>query len=128
MKTNSIMGLGCAYALGLAAMSAHAQQMADPAMPASPARAGDHAHGGGGRGFDAMDANHDGFVTLDEWKAAGRREDRFAQFDANHDGRITREEMKAFRDKMRAEHPRGGPGGPGDGGNVGDGAMQPQPQ
>jgi hypothetical protein len=73
-----------------------------------------------------MDANHDGFVTLDEWKAAGRREERFAQIDADHDGKITREEMRAFMEKMRAEHPDGR--GRAGGGNVGDGAMQPPTQ
>jgi len=71
-----------------------------------------------------MDANHDGFVTLDEWKTAGRREERFAQIDADHDGKITREEMRAFMEKMRAEHPRNGDGP----GGEHAGGMQPPQQ
>jgi len=132
MKKNLITGLGCAFALGLAATTAHAQQTSDPSMPPPPPPGADGGpHGGhprGGRGFDMMDTNHDGFVTLDEWKAAGRREDRFAMIDVDHNGRITREELRAFMEKMRAEHPRG-PGGPG-GGYGGDngGGMQPPPQ
>jgi len=130
MKNKLITGLGCALALGLAATTAHAQQTADPAMPPPPPGAdggphGDHPHGG--RGFDMMDTNHDGFVSLDEWKAAGRREDRFAMIDIDHNGRISREEMRAFMEKMRAEHPRG-PGGGYGGGDNGGGGMPPPPQ
>ena len=95
-----------ALALGLAASGAQAQQ-ADPA----PDQGGEHHHGGGRRGFDAMDTNHDGFITLDEWKAAGRREERFAEIDADHDGKITREELRAFMEKMRAMHQQNGGGG-----------------
>ena len=93
MKNNLITGLGCAFALGLMATAAHAQQTADPSMPPPPPGADGGPHGDhprGGRGFDMMDTNHDGFVSLDEWKAAGRREDRFAMIDIDHNGRITR--------------------------------------
>jgi len=57
--------------------------------------------GGAARSFDAMDSNRDGFVTLDEWKAAGRSEDRFAAIDTGHTGKITREDLQAYVLKMR---------------------------
>lgn len=131
MKYTTITRLGYALALGLAATAAHAQQAGDPPPPPPPGEnGGPHGdHPRGGRGFDMMDTNHDGFVTLDEWKAAGRREDRFAMIDTNHTGRITREDMRAFMEKMRAEHPRGPDGGGGWGrGPGGDGPPPPPPQ
>ncbi len=90
-----------------AAPGAFAQTATEPSTTA-PDKAGEHKHGGGPRGFDAMDADHDGFVTLDEWKAAGRREERFYQIDTAHTGKITREQLRAFREKMMAEHPHAG--------------------
>ena len=123
MKSNLITSIGCALAICLAATSVHAQHMGDPSTP-PPEHGGDHPHGGGGRGFDAMDADHDGFVTMDEWKAAGRRPERFAQIDTDHDGKITREEMHTFMEKMRAEHPRNGEGP----GGAPGGGIQPPPQ
>ena len=111
MKRTTLATIGCAFALGLAANAAYAQQ-ADPSMP-PPDSNGEHHRGGGGmqRGFEAMDANHDGVITMDEWKAAGRREDRFAMIDADHDGKITREEMRAAMEKMRAMREQNGGGG-----------------
>jgi opacity protein-like surface antigen len=103
----------CALALALAAQGAHAQQ-ADPNATPAPDQGGEHRHGGGGqRGFDAMDTNHDGFITLDEWKAAGRSDERFAEIDANHDGKITRDELRAFMEYMRARREQNGGGGGG---------------
>lgn len=113
MKRTMIVAAGFALALGLVGTAAQAQQADPPAMP-PPDQGGEHHHGGGQRGFDAMDANHDGFVTLDEWKAAGRREDRFAEIDADHDGKITREELRAFMEKMRAQRGQNGGGWGGD--------------
>jgi len=113
MKRLIMTGAGFALALGLAGTGAQAQQ-ADPPAMAPPDQGGEHRHGGGQHGFDAMDVNHDGYITLDEWKAAGRREDRFAEIDVNHEGRITREELRAFMQKMRAEHGQNGVGWGGD--------------
>jgi hypothetical protein len=110
MKRIAMIAAGYALALGPGGTAAHAQQ-ADPAGTAAPDQGGEHRHGGGGqRGFEAMDANHDGFITLDEWKAAGRREERFAQIDADHDGKITREELRAFMETMRARREQNGGG------------------
>ncbi|WP_051280027.1 EF-hand domain-containing protein [Novosphingobium acidiphilum] len=110
MKRTTITTIGCA--LALAAGTARAQQ-ADPPMAPPAEQGGEHHHGGGQRGFDAIDTNHDGFITLDEWKAAGRREDRFAMIDADHDGRITRDEMRAAMARMRAMREHNGGGEPG---------------
>lgn len=43
--------------------------------------------------FDAMDADHNGRITLEEWRNFQERE--FRRIDANDDGVITREEMDA---------------------------------
>jgi opacity protein-like surface antigen len=113
--------VGCALALIGAA--AQAQQTPDQSgMPSDQEhRNGEHHQGGGQRGFDAMDADHDGTITLDEWKAAGRREERFNDIDVNHTGRISREDLRAYMQKMRAEHQQNGGGWRGNGGGQPDG-------
>jgi len=118
MKKTYFMSAGLIGLALAAAPVAFAQAGPDQATPSQGA---DRHHGGGQRGFDAMDTNHDGFITLDEWKAAGRREERFNEIDADHDGKITREELRAFMEKMRAEHQQNGGGGNWGGGNGGGG-------
>lgn len=54
--------------------------------------------------FGKADANHDGVISLDEWKAAGRRERGFKIIDANGDGKVTPAELKA----AMAKYGRGG--------------------
>ena len=105
-----------AFPLSLALLAAAPLAMAQTAPdqnapPAAPDQ-GEHHHGAGGgaHGFDAMDTNHDGFITLDEWKAAGRREDRFNAIDVNHTGKISRDDLRAYMQKMRAEHQQNGGG------------------
>ncbi|WP_428565727.1 MAG: EF-hand domain-containing protein [Solidesulfovibrio sp. DCME] len=46
-----------------------------------------------GRLFEAMDADHNGRVTLEEWRSFHERE--FRRLDKNDDGVLTREEMTA---------------------------------
>ena len=89
--------------------------------------------------FASLDTNHDGKVTLAEWKAAGLPENVYSMidakktgaatfadfeahppmssFDANKDKKVTLEEMKAAIEKqMKSGGPGGGPGGGGPGG------------
>lgn len=53
--------------------------------------------------FDALDANHDGVVTKEEFMAAGhgggRPEEVFKSRDANNDGQLTRDEFCAGKGK-----------------------------
>ena len=78
--------------------------------------------GGGMRQPPDFDLDHDGKVTLSEFrKVEGQRIARmFARLDANHDGKITRAELQAGRERMMAR--RGGQaGGPMAGGMMGGG-------
>ena len=50
--------------------------------------------------FDQMDTNHDGVITLDEWKAAGRREFGFKMVDTNKDQKLTPEELRVAAAKF----------------------------
>jgi len=72
------------------------------------------------------DTDHDGKVTLTEFKAmeSGRQTRMFARMDANKDGKITQAEMEAARKRMEAEG-RGPPAGarPGGGGGPGGGGF-----
>lgn len=68
------------------------------------------------------DANHDGKVTLPEFKAmqSNRTSRMFARMDANHDGKITQAEMAAGRERRAAQGqaaapPAGARRGPGGG-------------
>lgn len=50
--------------------------------------------------FAKADANGDGAISLEEWKAAGRRERGFAMIDADKDGKVTPEELLAIAAKL----------------------------
>ena len=44
-----------------------------------------------------MDANHDGAASREEWVAYGFHDADFTAIDADHDGRVTVAELRAFR-------------------------------
>lgn len=45
--------------------------------------------------FDKADQDKDGALNLKEWKAMGRRDRGFQMMDANHDGKLTPEEIRS---------------------------------
>jgi Ca2+-binding EF-hand superfamily protein len=45
--------------------------------------------------FTKADTNQDGVLSLEEWKAAGRRDRGFSMIDANKDGKVTPDELRA---------------------------------
>ena len=76
--------------------------------------------------FKKLDANNDGAVSLDEFKAsprgqkdAAKAEEIFKKMDTSNDGKLTLEEFKAG-------HPQRGPGGPGGPGGGKRGGKPPQ--
>jgi len=111
MKMRSVIPVGVgAVAAVLFSAGAMAQ---DPAPAAGGNEAGSKMREAmrEAMSFDNMDANKDGKVTLEEFKAAQAKlqELRFKQVDANGDGNITREELEKSREGLRrGGGPRGG--------------------
>ena len=84
--------------LAAPAAAAPAVSGAPQPMAGSPAMRPPRAQGRPGgpmlsRLFDVMDTDHNGRVTLEEWRAFQERE--FRRLDKNDDGVLTREEMTA---------------------------------
>lgn len=146
MKIRSLI-VGLSLVAPLAVLAQGAPQGGPP--PGGPPGGGPQMAGGDAMGgdksldqkpfFASLDANHDGKVTLAEWKAAGLPENVYSMidakktgaatfadfeahppmssFDANKDKKVTLEEMKAAIEKqMKSGGPGGGPGGGGPGG------------
>lgn len=81
-------------------IAAQAQDTPAPAPVPAPAPAASPTERGAEM-FAKADTNGDGVLTLDEWKAAGRRERGFAFIDADHDGKVTPDELKAAAARFR---------------------------
>ena len=62
------------------------------------------AHGKHHGGLKALDKDRDGRISRDEAAAAPRLAARFDQLDANHDGFVTPDELKAAHQAMRQAH------------------------
>jgi hypothetical protein len=58
------------------------------------------------RMIERMDTNHDGVVTIDEYRAMVG--ERFDRLDTNHDGFLDQSEMTAMRQRARGMMQRGG--------------------
>lgn len=80
-----------------------------------------HAQPGPGREPPNPDTDHDGKVTLAEFKAmeAERQARMFARLDTNKDGKITQAEIDAMRQRVEAS----GRGPPEGGGRMGGGGF-----
>jgi hypothetical protein len=84
-----------------AMMAALTLSVATPALAHDPGAAGKKAH----PGFEAIDTNKDGDMSLAELKAAlathpkmlARADEKFKHLDANGDGKITKAEFQARR-------------------------------
>ena len=83
---------------------------ADGAAPPPPPPAGAGGPGGpGSRMFSMLDANGDGTIDRNEYRALAAR--RFDRMDTNKDGKIDAAERQAARDARGMRGPRGGAGG-----------------
>lgn len=54
--------------------------------------------------FAEADKDKDGALSLDEWKAMGRRERGFRMIDADKDGKVTPAEIRAAVEAYRARN------------------------
>jgi len=99
----------------------------DATPPAKAPGAGEHKHMTPEEIFKKLDANGDGTVSLDEYKAGpmgkkdpAKAEEKFKKMDTDSDGKLTLEEFKAGHTPHApgAGAPGKGPGhGPGKGGH-----------
>jgi len=76
-----------------AAAAVHAEQ--------APSQAPDARSGK--PGYQSLDINADGLITLDEAQVHPRFAARFGEIDANRDGQLDQAEMNTHREQMRAE-------------------------
>lgn len=88
-----LIALSAVPAIALHAQAAPAQKAPTPPMkmqmpPGAPGTPGAEPRKSP---FDEMDANHDGFISKDEYAAYQKK--RFDEFDTNHDGRIDAKEI-----------------------------------
>jgi hypothetical protein len=51
--------------------------------------------------FEALDKNHDGYVSRDEAKDAAELNTRFTELDANNDGKLSHDEYSAVNSSAR---------------------------
>src|SRR5437868_15422277 len=78
------------------------------ANPAGQATAGAASHRGR---FEALDTNHDGFISRDEGKDAPELNTRFTELDQNNDGKLSPDEYNALNASARGATGSGAMGG-----------------
>lgn len=61
-------------------------------------KCGEGKTGEGRCGMDHLDTDGDGRISAEEWQAAGKPADKWAQIDADGDGYITAEEWQTYKD------------------------------
>jgi hypothetical protein len=93
------------------------QEGVNPPGPASPGKGAMGATAKHGR-FDALDKNHDGFVSRDEAKDAAELDTRFSELDANNDGKLSRDEYNALNKSARGATGTGSMSGKAEGGGT----------
>jgi hypothetical protein len=78
-----------------------------------PTAGREHGHRSPEKMMDKLDTNHDGKISLEEWKNSprgqrnpSRAEEKFNKLDTNHDGSITLDELKMRQSE--SGHERGG--------------------
>ena len=57
--------------------------------------------------FDALDKNHDGYISRDEAKNASELDTRFSELDTNNDGKLSRSEYGTLQSSARGSTMRG---------------------
>jgi hypothetical protein len=75
--------------------------------------------------FEALDKNHDGFISRDEAKDASELDTRFTELDANNDGKLSREEYNAVNASARGATGTGSMSGKAGAPEKGPGAQEP---
>ena len=92
----SLVRIGLATAIAFAAGSAFAQNPPPAQQPTPPAQSTTPVDSNKAvldARFDAMDANHDGFLAKDEVTKDRQLAQNFAVWDTNGDGKISRSEF-----------------------------------
>ena len=75
--------------------------------------------------FEALDKNHDGYISRDEAKDASELNTRFSELDANNDGKLSRDEYNALNKSARGATGTGSMSGKAGAPGKGPGAQEP---
>jgi Ca2+-binding EF-hand superfamily protein len=81
------------------------------AQAQEPTTGREHGHRSPEKMMGKLDTNHDGKISLEEWKTSPRRQkdparaaEKFNKLDTNHDGFISLDELKALPFLSGREH------------------------
>ena len=101
LSLNTLWSSAALVIASAAAFSALALTPPAPApAPVSPAPSGARAPG---KGFKALDANHDKTISREEAGSRPRLAKNFDAIDTNKDGQLSRGELKAYRQAHKGE-------------------------
>lgn len=100
LLSSAALVIASTTAFSALAQSPPAPAAPGPAAPAAPAASSARAPG---KGFRALDANHDRMISREEARSRPGLSKNFDAIDTDKDGQLSRAELKAYRQAHKGE-------------------------